>query len=161
MKRKIFRILQYILHLFPGKIRVAFLKLFGMKIGEGSQVWPDCYFETPWLIQIGKGCLVNKYTKFFNSTETPITLGDNVFISYNVTLLGVTHEINSSQCRCGKVLYKPINIQDGSWLGAGCVIMPGVTIGKGCVIGAGAVVTKDCQPNTVYAGVPAKPIRKL
>jgi maltose O-acetyltransferase len=52
-------------------------------------------------------------------------------------------------------------VGDGSWIGANVTILPGVTIGKDCVIGAGAVVTSDCAPNTVYAGVPARPIRML
>ncbi|WP_335644172.1 acyltransferase [Arthrobacter crystallopoietes] len=45
------------------------------------------------------------------------------------------------------------------WIGARATILPGVTIGPGAIIAAGAVVTKDCEPHTLYAGNPAKPVK--
>ena len=51
-----------------------------------------------------------------------------------------------------------IRIEDGVWIGAGAIILPGVTIGRKSVVGAGSVVTKDVQPYTVVAGNPARPI---
>lgn len=55
----------------------------------------------------------------------------------------------------------PIIIEDGCWIGANVVIMPGVTIKKGCVIGATALVTKDTEPNGLYVGKPAHKIKDL
>lgn len=52
-------------------------------------------------------------------------------------------------------------MEDGCWLGGNVTVLPGVTIGRGCVIAAGAVVTKSCDPNGLYAGVPARRIRDL
>ena len=52
-------------------------------------------------------------------------------------------------------------IKDDVWIGAGVIILSGVTIGECSVIGAGAVVTKDVEPYTVVAGVPARKIRDI
>ena len=54
-----------------------------------------------------------------------------------------------------------MKIKDDVWIGAGVIILSGVTVGECSVIGAGAVVTKDVEPYTVVAGVPAKKIRNL
>ena len=51
-------------------------------------------------------------------------------------------------------------IEDDVWLGAHCVVMPGVKVGRGAVVGAGAVVTKDVEPYAVALGVPARVERK-
>ncbi len=54
-----------------------------------------------------------------------------------------------------------VTIQEGSWIGTGALILPGVTIGKYCVIGAGAVVNQDIPDFTLALGVPAQPVRSL
>jgi acetyltransferase-like isoleucine patch superfamily enzyme len=54
---------------------------------------------------------------------------------------------------------RPIVIEDNVWIGAGCIIMPGVTIGEGAVIGAQSVVTKSIPPRVVAGGSPARVIR--
>ena len=56
---------------------------------------------------------------------------------------------------------RPAHVGDGTWIGAGAIILPGLTIGAGCVVAADAVVTRNCDPNEVYAGVPAKRLREL
>lgn len=161
MKRKLFQFLQYFFCLFPMKVRIAFYKLFGMKIGKGTSILPRCYFETPWLVQIGENSFINQNVKVYNGPNSSVLIGNHVSISYDVRFVGINHEIGPEEHRAGKHIYKSIKVEDGCWIGAGVSILPGVTLGKGCVIGVGAVVTKNCEPNTVYVGVPARPIRKL
>nr|WP_243895920.1 acyltransferase [Paenibacillus sp. F411] len=72
-----------------------------------------------------------------------------------------THEIGTSDERGGERKLLPIKVDDGCWIGARVTILPGVTVGQGCIIAAGAVVTKDCEPNGLYAGVPARRIKDL
>lgn len=72
-----------------------------------------------------------------------------------------THLIEDPSRRAGRYIAEPINIGNGCWIGAGVTILPGVTIGDGTVIGAGAVVTSNCENNSIYAGVPAKLIRRI
>lgn len=55
----------------------------------------------------------------------------------------------------------PVNLKRGSWLGAGTVVLSGVTIGENSVVGANSLVTKDVEPYTVVAGNPATPIKEL
>jgi acetyltransferase-like isoleucine patch superfamily enzyme len=66
-----------------------------------------------------------------------------------------------SSCENKKLISKPVVIEDGCWLGEGCVILKGVRIGKRSVIGANAVVTKDIPEYSIAAGVPAKVIKKI
>ena len=54
-----------------------------------------------------------------------------------------------------------VKIEDDCWIGAGAIILNGITIGKGSVVGAGAVVTKDIEPYTIVGGNPARKIRDL
>ncbi len=77
------------------------------------------------------------------------------------TFITSTHRIGDNLKRGGEDLYKGIKVGNGVWIGASVSILPGVTIGNGVVIGTGAVVTKDCESNCLYAGVPAKLIRRL
>ena len=52
-----------------------------------------------------------------------------------------------------------IVVEDGAWIGAGCILLPGVTVGRNAVVGAGSVVTKDVPADAVAAGNPATVIR--
>lgn len=61
----------------------------------------------------------------------------------------------------GIVKFGPIKVGDGTFIGAGSTILPGVTIGSHAVIGAGSVVTKHVPEETVWAGVPARQICTL
>ncbi|MGZ4001605.1 MAG: acyltransferase, partial [Mucilaginibacter sp.] len=56
---------------------------------------------------------------------------------------------------------KSVLIKRNAWIGAGAIILPGVTIGENAVVAAGAVVNKDVGANTVVGGVPAKLIKKI
>jgi acetyltransferase-like isoleucine patch superfamily enzyme len=59
------------------------------------------------------------------------------------------------------VLAKPVVIEDGSWIGLGAIILPGVTVGHGSIVAAGAVVDEDVPPDSYVAGNPAKVVQQL
>ena len=84
-----------------------------------------------------------------------LTIGANVSISPEVTILTVMHDIKDAGFATadGEVV-----IHDRAWIGTRAMILPNVTIGRGAVVAAGAVVTKDVPDMTVVAGVPAKPM---
>jgi len=87
-----------------------------------------------------------------------VQIGDRVMIASHVAITSLTHDHTALvMYRTG--LTKPDVIEDDVWIGAHCVILPGVTIGRGAVIGAGSMVTHDVPPSSVVAGVPARVIR--
>ena len=56
---------------------------------------------------------------------------------------------------------EPIKIGNNVWIGAGAIILPGITVGDDAIVGAGAVVTHDVEPRTIVVGNPAKILRRL
>jgi maltose O-acetyltransferase len=148
--------------LIPIRFRVAALRLLGRDIGR-AQIAPMCVIGNGPL-RIGDGSFVN-YQAFLD-TEAGIYIGRNTRIAPRVVIITSSHLIGESEStRTARTsatkLNLPVNIGDNVWVGAGVIILPGVTVGNGVVIGAGAVVRADCEPNTLYAGVPARAIRKL
>ena len=108
-------------------------------------------------IYIGDNCFFNYNLTILDSYK--VTIGNNVLIAPNVIISPVEHSLKYKERNknCGK----NIIIEDNVWIGAGAIILPGVTLKKGCVVGAGAVVKNDVEENTVVAGVPAKFIKKI
>jgi maltose O-acetyltransferase len=144
--------------MISSKIRLAIYKLCGMKIGNGSFIYGGCLFNGT-NIKIGNNSFVNYKCVFENHDY--IEIGNNCSVGMEVMFCSATHEIGQSEQRAGRTLGFPIVVEDGCWIGSRAVILPGITIGKGCVIAAGALINKDCQPNGLYAGIPAKRIKEL
>ena len=88
-----------------------------------------------------------------------ITLEDGVFIGPGVLLVTENHPEQPAVRR--NVYAKPIVVGHGVWIGAGAVILPGVTIGEHAVVGAGAIVTKDVPAGVIVAGNPARIVRSI
>ena len=90
-----------------------------------------------------------------------VSIGDGAQIGPGVQLLTADHPRDPAE-RAARLEYgRPVAIGRNAWIGGGAIILPGVTIGDGCVIAAGSLVRQDCEPNTAYAGVPARPIREI
>lgn len=129
-----------------------------MKIGKNVNISPHCFIGNSDL-RIGDNSFVN-YNAWFN-TAGGIDIGTNCNIAYGVTFVTSTHVIGNRERRSGTPISDGIVIGNGTWIGANAIILPGVRIGNGVIIGAGSVVTKNCEANCIYAGNPAKEIRKL
>lgn len=130
------------------------------EVGEG------CYVESPFYanfggrhVHLGKNVYAN-----FNLTlvdDTHIYVGDYTMIGPNVTLATAGHPIDPDLRRQGLQYNMPIHIGKNCWLGAGVIVMPGVTIGDNTVIGAGSIVTKDIPANVVAVGNPCRVLREV
>jgi maltose O-acetyltransferase len=90
-----------------------------------------------------------------------ITIGKDCFIGPNVQLLSVSHDIDPTKRLAKHNFADDIVIANNVWLGAGVIVLAGVTIGENSVIGAGSVVTKNVEHDSFYAGNPAKKLRTL
>lgn len=93
-----------------------------------------------------------------------VSIGNNVTITGNCSIVDVSHPFDNihDTTKIGdriSTIEQPVTIGDGSFIGFGVHISPGVTIGKNCIIGAGSVVTKPVPDYSVVAGVPAKVIK--
>lgn len=143
--------------LLANPVRAVLLRLYGIRT-QTHGIRPGCFFGGR-DITIGRGTFVN-YRCFFDGSA-PITIGENCGIGMEALFCTSTHDIGPSTERAGHVHPRPIVVGNGCWIGARSLILPGVTIGNGCIIAAGAVVIKDCQPNGLYAGVPARRMRDL
>ncbi|MDN6617580.1 MAG: sugar O-acetyltransferase, partial [Enterococcus sp.] len=136
--------------------------LLAKLVGSFGEV---CYIEQPFHANWGKNTHFGKqvYANFGLSLvdDTTIEIHDNVMIGPNVTLCAGTHPLSPS-LRVKKAQYNlPIVIEKNVWIGAGTIVLPGVTIGENSVIGAGSVVTKSIPENVLALGTPCRVIRSL
>ncbi|MDO4855211.1 MAG: sugar O-acetyltransferase [Limosilactobacillus gorillae] len=93
--------------------------------------------------------------------DTAIYIGDRTLVGPNVILAAGTHPV-APELRAREMQYNlPIHIGKNCWIGAGSIVMPGITIGDNTVVGAGSLVTKDIPANVVAYGSPAKVIREI
>lgn len=93
--------------------------------------------------------------------DTHIYIGDYTMLGPNVTIATAGHPILPKLRQKGLQYNMPVHIGQNCWIGAGAVIMPGVTIGDNVVIGAGSVVTKDIPSNVVAVGNPCRIMREV
>lgn len=100
----------------------------------------------------------------FNLTlvdDGDIHIGDYVMMGPNVTIATAGHPIEPHLRKQGMQYNMDVHIGNNVWIGAGAMIMPGVTIGDNTVIGAGSVVTKDIPANVVAVGNPCRVLRDI
>ena len=100
----------------------------------------------------------------FNLTcvdDTNIYVGDDTLIGPNVTIATAAHPIDPALRRQAYQYNKPVRIGSNCWIGAGAILLPGVTVGDNTVIGAGSVVTKDIPAGVVAVGNPCRVLREV
>lgn len=130
-----------------------------------AEIGSDCYIEPP--LHANWGChthLGHHVYANFNLTlvdDGDIFIGNYVMFGPNVTLATAGHPIMPQLRLEGMQFNIPIRIGNNVWIGAGTIVLPGVTIGENTVIGAGSVVTKDIPANVVAVGNPCKILREI
>ncbi len=146
-----------------GRVRTQLMRWLGFDVGRGTLICgtPKFIGSKPIRakVSIGASCLLTVGSYW--DLAAPIRLGSFVTLAPEVMLLTASHDFHNPYHRAGKLEPRPVTICDGVWLGARCIILPGVTVNEGAVVGAGAVVTKDVPPNVLAAGVPARVIKKI
>lgn len=138
--------------------------------GRGDNLWitPPFFADYGENIYFGNNCEVNMNCVFLDDNK--IVVGDNALIAPGVSILTAFHPTNFRD-RFGepredgsfefcKTRTAPVVIGDNVWIGAGAIVLPGVTIGDNVVIGAGSVVTRDVPCNVVAYGNPCRVARE-
>ena len=139
--------------------RRELLKVLLAEVGE------NCYIEPPLHANWGRNTHLgsNVYANF-NLTlvdDTDVYIGDSVMIGPNVTIAPAGHPVDPELRRKVAQFNIPVRIGNNVWIGAGAVILPGVTIGDDSVIGAGSIVTKDIPAGVVAVGNPCRVLRPI
>ena len=143
-----------------GKKRQALLREMFAELGE------NCYVEPPLHANFG-GKFVhfgNNVYANFNLTlvdDTHIYVGDHTMFAPNVILATAGHPLLGVLRERNYQYNMPVRIGRNCWLGAGVIVLPGVTIGDNTVVGAGSVVTKDLPSHVLAVGSPARVVREL
>ena len=141
-------------------VRRFFYKLLFKKMGRGVDIFSAVFISEPENIEIGNNVSIHEFCVI--SGYGGIKIGNDVSIATGVKIFSSSHPFDNrdEKIRKGKLIPTPVEIGNDVWIGANVVITGGVKIGSGVLIGAGAVVTGDLEDNGVYAGVPAKLIKR-
>lgn len=158
-------------------MRRAIWRALARRFGQGVTIGPGAGFKHPETFEIGAGvfigaqsylqgrfdgrCVIGDHTwigpqSYFDARD--LTIGRYVGWGPGARVIGSEHTGIPSDVPILKtdLEIRPVRIEDEADIGAGAVILPGVTVGRGSIVGAGAVVTHDVPPYAVYAGVPAR-----
>lgn len=161
-------------------MRMKAVLKFLLRVPILNRYWPFLYKKLG--VDLGINARISPYISFYGDyhflhcgvnseinpeclllARAPIFLGKNSTLAYRAMLLTSANP-NTPYNKLG-ILYpstqKTITIEDNVWVGAGAVILPGVTIGECSVVAAGAVVNKDVPPYCVVAGCPAKIVKRI
>lgn len=141
------------------KRRTELMQAFFGAAGEG--LYLECPVYANWGCNTywGERCYAN-----FNLTlvdDTDVYVGDSVMFGPNVTVATAGHPVDPELRRKVAQFNIPVHIGNNVWIGAGAVILPGITIGDDSVIGAGSVVTKDIPAGVVAVGNPCRVLREI
>lgn len=143
-----------------GEKRIALLKQMFASFGDGSWIEPP--LRANWaghFVHIGNYFYANAGLTLVD--DGPITIGDQVMIGPNVTIATAGHPVAAEPRGMSLQYNKPVTIERNVWIGAGAIILLGVTIGENTVVGAGSVVTKDLPANVVAVGNPCRVVRPI
>jgi carbonic anhydrase/acetyltransferase-like protein (isoleucine patch superfamily) len=139
----------------------------GLVIGAGTRVMRGAvlhvynFRDLPHAgIRIGKNCVIGLNCVI--TGQGGVELGDDVILAPAAMVLPVDHVYGDAgrPIRDQGLNARGIRIESGAWIGAGAIVLDGVTVGANAVVGAGSVVTRDVEPGIVVAGNPARPVKE-
>jgi len=124
-----------------------------------EHAWLNCEPAAEPTLTIGDGTYIGRFAHI--NAARSVVIEDEVLIADRVHISDYQHAFDDptrSVVGQGLTEPRPVRIGWGSWIGAGAVIMPGITLGRGAIVGANAVVTADVGDHEIVAGVPARVI---
>jgi len=146
---------------FCNRLKVLFLRAMGASVGHRAVIYPGVWITKARDHRLEIGDHVDIAYQVIITAKGGVSIGDRTLVGYRTQILSSNHRIPGR----GQRIFDagsdsaPVTICNDVWIGANCLILPGVTIGEGAVVAAGAVVTHDVPPYAVVGGVPANIIR--
>jgi acetyltransferase-like isoleucine patch superfamily enzyme len=141
-------------HIPSRRVRRAWLRVLGARIGPGSAVFRGTTVFGAHNLQIGER--TNVGWRCVLDARGGITIGDDIVVSSDCQLITGDHLIDDPGFAA---YFLPIIIDDHAWIATRSLVIRGVRVGRGAVVAAGAVVTRDVTPLQVVTGSPARPLR--
>jgi putative colanic acid biosynthesis acetyltransferase WcaF len=135
--------------------RAFLLRCFGATLGPNCHFYPKSRIWAPWNLVCADGASLGDEAELYN--PSPISMGSHAIVSQQAYICGATHYYNDPAF---PLISFPMSVGAYAWVCARASVSPGVNVGEGAVLGLGSVATRDLEPWTVYAGVPAKPIKR-
>ncbi len=123
-------------------------------VGAGVVIRPPFHCDYGFNIKIGAGAFLNFNCVILDVVE--VEIGSMTQIGPGVQILTADHPRDPAQRAAGLEFGRPVRIGRNVWIGAGAIILPGVSIGDDALIGAGSVVTRDVPAGATAVGNPAR-----
>jgi len=141
-------------------IKSGFLRALGSKVGKNITYYPRIKLSPGTNLVLGD--CVDLAWGVLITTGGGVEIGDRSLIGYNTQIFSANHVIppRPQQIFTSGHDKERVIIGKDVWIGAGCLILPGVIIGEGAVVAGGSVVTKDVAPFTIVGGNPARIIKE-
>jgi putative colanic acid biosynthesis acetyltransferase WcaF len=140
----------------PSLLKVAALRAFGAKVGQGVVIRGRVNITFPWRVEIGDHVWIGEEVLILSLA--PVVISSHVCISQRAFLCTGSHDFSKESF---DLIHRPVTIGEGCWIGAQSFVGPGVTLKQNTVCAAGAVVVKNAGPYELIGGNPAKLIRKI
>ncbi|MFC0206180.1 sugar O-acetyltransferase [Novosphingobium soli] len=123
-------------------------------VGDGATIRPPFHCDYGFNIRLGRGVFLNFNCVVLDVVE--VVIGDGTQIGSGVQILTADHPRDPLERASGLEWGRPIRIGRNAWIGAGALVMPGISIGDDAIVGAGSVVTRDVPAGATVMGNPAR-----
>ena len=135
--------------------RRALLRAFGADVGPGAKVVPSARIWLPANLSLGAGACLGADADCYNLAR--VTLGERATASQRAFLCAGTHDHADPGL---PLVCRPVTVGAGAWVCAGAFVGPGVTVGANAVLGAHAVAARDVPAGEIWAGNPARFVKR-
>lgn len=136
-------------------IKVLILKFFGAQIGKKCVIKPFVKIKYPWKLKLGDYVWLGE--KVWIDNLDFVKIGSSVCVSQGAYILTGSHDMNSTSF---DLITKPVLIEDGVWICAKSIVLPGVLCKSDSVLSSGSVAKFDLDSKGIYSGNPAILIKK-
>ena len=134
-------------------LKIFLLQLFGCTLGKGVVIKPNVNIKYPWKLKLGNHVWIGEMVWIDNLDN--VTIGNHVCISQGAMLICGSHNYKKQSF---DLITKEIILNDGVWVGAKSIILPGVVAESHAILSAGSVISKNLESFTAYKGNPAEKV---